>query len=102
MRDLNHPLSLLSVLLVSKDLDYDAPIWLIVCSVCVCVMSPTSGIYWVELDFINNYKEPQLWLVLLRYNADMTKTFPYVIIYGIRAGPVIPCGFKDITPQSEP
>ena len=100
MRDLKHPLSLLSILLVSKDLDYDAPIWLIVCS--MCVMSPTSGIYWVELDFINNYKEPQLWLVLLRYNADMTKTFPYVIIYGIRAGPVIPFRFKNTTPQSGP
>ena len=31
--------------------------WL--CDVCGCVMSPTSGIYWVELGFINNYKEPQ-------------------------------------------
>ena len=60
MRDLKHPLSLLSVLLVSKDLDYDATIRLIVCFLCVCVMNPTSGIYWVELDFINNYKEPQL------------------------------------------
>ena len=29
--------------------------WL--CDVCGCVMSPTSGIYWVELGFINNYKE---------------------------------------------
>ena len=28
--------------------------------VCGCVMSPTSGIYWVDLGFINNYKEPQL------------------------------------------
>ena len=25
-----------------------------------CVMCPTSGIYWVDLGFINNYKEPQL------------------------------------------
>ena len=39
--------------------------WL--CDVCGCVMSPTSGIYWVELGFINNYKETQLWLILLRY-----------------------------------
>ena len=31
--------------------------WL--CDVCGCVMSPTSGIYWVDLGFINNYKEPQ-------------------------------------------
>ena len=58
MRDLKHPLSLLSVLLVSKDLDYDATIRLIVCFLCVCVMNPTSGIYWVELDFINDYIEP--------------------------------------------
>ena len=60
MRDLKHPIFLLSVLLVSKDLDYDATIRLIVCFLCVCVMNPTSGIYWVELDFINNCKEPQL------------------------------------------
>jgi hypothetical protein len=26
----------------------------------VCALSPTSGIYWVELGFINNCKEPQL------------------------------------------
>ena len=30
------------------------------CDVCGCVMSPISGIYLVDLDFINNYKEPQL------------------------------------------
>jgi hypothetical protein len=24
---------------------------------CVCLLSPTSDIYWVELDFINNCKE---------------------------------------------
>ena len=28
-------------------------------SVCGCVMSPTSSIYKVDLDFINNYKESQ-------------------------------------------
>ena len=48
--------------------------WL--CDVCGCVMSPTSGIYWIDLDFINNYKESQLWLVFLRYNADITSVFP--------------------------
>ena len=37
--------------------------------VCGGVMSPTLGIYWVDLGFINNYKEPQLWLVFLRYSA---------------------------------
>ena len=26
----------------------------------VCLLSPTSGNYWVKLDFINNCKEPQL------------------------------------------
>ena len=30
--------------------------WL--CDVCGCVMSPTSSNYWVDLDFINNNKEP--------------------------------------------
>ena len=48
--------------------------WL--CDVCGCVMSPTLGMYWVDLGFINNYKEPQLWLVLLRYSADVTSAFP--------------------------
>ena len=38
-------------------------------------MSLTLGIYWVELGFINNYKEPQLRLVLLRYSADVASTF---------------------------
>ena len=32
--------------------------WL--CDVCGYVMSPTSGIYWVDLSFINNYREIQL------------------------------------------
>ena len=30
------------------------------CDVCGCVMSSTSSIYWVDLGFINNYKESQL------------------------------------------
>ena len=51
--------------------------WL--CDVCGCVMSPTSGIYWVELGFINNCKEPQLWLVLLRDNAYVASAFPWVV-----------------------
>ena len=42
-------------------------------------MSPTSGIYWVELGFINNFKEPQLWLVLLRYSTDVASAFPWVV-----------------------
>ena len=46
---------------------------------CGCVMSLALGIYWVELDFINNYKEPQLRLVLLRYNADVASAFPWVV-----------------------
>ena len=60
--------------------------WL--CDVCGYVMSPTSGIYWVDLGFINNYKEPQLWLVLLRYSADVASAdvasvFPWVITLSI-------------------
>ena len=74
--------------------------WL--CDVCGCVMSPTLGIYWVDLGFINNYKESQLWLVILRYSADVANVFPWVVTYGIRAGPVIPYGLKDTTPQSGP
>ena len=74
--------------------------WL--CDVCGYMMSPTLGIYWVELGFINNYKEPQLWLVLLRYNADVANAFPWVVTYGIRASPVIPYGLRDTTPQSGP
>ena len=74
--------------------------WL--CDVCWCVMSPTSGIYWVELGFINNYKEPQLWLVLLKYSADVASAFSWVVTYGIRASPVIPCGLRYTTLQSRP
>ena len=48
--------------------------WL--CDVCGYVMSPTSGIYWVDLNFINNYNEFQFWLVILKYNANMASTFP--------------------------
>ena len=50
-----------------------------------CMMSPTLGIYWVELCFINNYKEPQLRLVLLKYSADVASAFPWVVTYGIKA-----------------
>ena len=56
---------------------------------CGCVISPTSGIYWVDLGFINNYKEPQLLLVLLRYSADVTSAFSWIVTYGIRASLVI-------------
>ena len=41
-------------------------------------MSPTLGIYWVDLGFINNYKEPQLLLVLLRYSADVASALHMV------------------------
>ena len=51
----------------------------LLCDVCGCVMSPTSGIYWVELGFINNYKESQLWLVILRYSVDVASVFPWVV-----------------------
>ena len=75
--------------------------WL--CDVCGCVMSPTLSIYWIELDFINNCKEPQLLLVLLRYSADVASAFPYwVVTYGIKVGLVIPCGLRDTIPQSGP
>ena len=63
-------------------------------------MSLILSIYWVDLGFINNYKEPQLWLVLLRYSADVASVFPWVITYDIKAGPIISCGLKDITPHS--
>ena len=32
----------------------------------------------------------------------MTSVFPWVVTYGIRVGPVTPCGFRDTTPQSGP
>ena len=48
-------------------------------------MSPTSNIYWVELGFINNYKEPQLRLVFLKYNADVASVFPWVVTYIIQS-----------------
>ena len=74
--------------------------WL--CDVYGCVMSLISGIYWVELSFINNYKEPQLWLVILRYHADVASTFSWIVTYSIRAKSVTSCGLKDTTPQIEP
>ena len=74
--------------------------WL--CDVCGCVMSPILGIYWVELGFINNCKELQLWLIFLRYSADVASAFPWVVTYGIKVGPVTSCGLGDITPQSGP
>ena len=79
--------------------------WL--CDVCGCVMSTTLGIYWVDLGFINNYKEFQLWLILLRYSADVASAdvasaFPWVVTYGIRASPVILCGLRNTIPQSGP
>ena len=65
-------------------------------------MSPISGIYWVDFGFINNYKEPQLWLVFLRCCADVASAFPWVVTYGIRAGSVTLYGLGDTTPQSGP
>ena len=60
-------------------------------------MSLTSSIYQVDLGFIADYKEPQLWLVLLRYSTDVASAFPWFIAYGIRAGLVISCGLGDTT-----
>ena len=74
--------------------------WL--CDACGYVMSPTSGIYLVDLGSINNYKEPQLWLVFLKYSVDVASAISWVITYGIRAGTVTLCGLRDITPQSGP
>ena len=61
-------------------------------------MSPTSDIYWVDLDFINNYKEPQLLLILLRYSVNVTSAFPWIVTYGIKADPITPRGLGDTTP----
>ena len=52
--------------------------WL--CDVYGCVMSNTSGIYWVDLGFINNYKEPKLWQInatidIVLSNATATNYF---------------------------
>ena len=44
-------------------------------------MNPTSGIYWVDLGFINNYKVSQLRLVLLRYSAYVASAFPWVVTH---------------------
>ena len=51
--------------------------WL--CDVYGCVMSLILGIYRVDLGFINNYKESQLWLVFLRYSADVASAFFWVV-----------------------
>ena len=56
---------------------------------CGYVMSPTSDIYWIDLSFINNYKELQLWLVILRYNADIASIALSLGCYSFRIGLVI-------------
>ena len=65
-------------------------------------MSLTLSIYYVDLGFINNYKESQLWLVLLRYSTDVASTFLWVVTYGIKVGLVTSCGLKDITHKMGP
>ena len=55
--------------------------WL--CVLCGYVMSHISSIYRVDMGFINNYKESQLWLVILMYNADVANVFPWVVTYDI-------------------
>ena len=51
--------------------------WL--CDVYGCVMSLTLGIYRIDLGFINNYKESQLWLIFLMYSADVTSAFSWIV-----------------------
>ena len=65
-------------------------------------MSPTSGIYLVELSFINNYMEPQFQQILLRYSVDVASVVSWIVTYGIRASPVTSYGIGDTNPQSEP
>ena len=65
-------------------------------------MSLTTGIYWVELGFINSYRDPQSRLVLLRYSADITSAFSCFVKYGIRTRPVTLCGLKDTTHKVDP
>ena len=48
------------------------------------------------LGFINNYKEPQLRLVFLRYSANVASTFPWVVTYGIRVDPVTHVGLETL------
>ena len=48
--------------------DCDAPIWLIVWYVWVCDES--------HIEYLLGKSRLQLWLVLLRYSADMVSTFP--------------------------
>jgi len=74
--------------------------WL--CDVCGCVMSPKLSIYWVDLSFINNYKEFQLWLILLKYSADLANAFFWVVTYGIKTGPVTLYGLRDTTHKVGP
>ena len=71
---------------------------------CMCeyAMSHISSIYRVDMGFINNYKESQLWLVILMYNADVANVFPWVVTYDIKTGSVILCGLRDTTLQSRP
>ena len=58
----------------------------------LCVDTPVGGV--VVTDSV--YKSCVVKI------ADVASAFPWVITYGIRAGPVIPCGFRDTIPQSGP
>ena len=79
----------------------DVSIWLIMC-MCEYAMSLISSIYRVDMGFINNYKESQLWLVILMYNTDVASVFPWVVTYDIKTGSIILCGLRDTTLQGRP
>ena len=40
--------------------------------------------------------------ILKRYSADVASAFPWIVTYGIRAGPVTLYGLRDTTPQNGP
>ena len=74
--------------------------WL--CDMYECVMNPTSGIYWVELSFINNYKKSQLWLVLLKYSANVTSAFPWVVTKALGEDGVSLASFDPLIQDTKP
>ena len=62
-----------------------------------------SAFSWViTIYFLASLILPSFNLVLLRYSADVASTFPWVVTYGIRAGPVTPMGSKTLPHKVSP
>ena len=51
---------------------------------------------------INNYKESQLWLVLLKYSANVTSAFPWVVTKALGEDGVSLASFDPLIQDTKP